>query len=585
MREDRGREILLFGSALALRLAWIFDFNRLAFFDLPTGDALFYARQAARILDGHLLGTDLSYPSSPLYPYLIAPFFLLPGRSAFAAIYVAQAILDAAHAVLLKRIGGRLFSPAAGWCAGIAWAGYGLAVFFSADMVEAVAAAFLADLFLFLAVPGEARGSPRDPGTGAWRPTERISAALTDSGAGAAFAAGCLLRPHFLPLFPLAAAAHAWMRPRDRRARSLALFALGSGALLGLSLARNAAVSGETVLISPYSGLNAYLGNHPGSRGYLSFPAGRGLRNDYDLRAAAHTYPEAVAGRPMTEAEVSRFWWLETAREAFQHPAAWAALIGRKAVLFWSSYEAPNHLDFYFFRSGSVPLSASAIPFGLIAPLALTGVALVAAGSSRGRGPIVLAVLSVSYWASVTLFFVADRFRLPATGWLCLLGGASLAEVLSRARRAPLAAAWPAALALVLGAALHAPGPERHGAREHVMLANALSGRGRLAEAEALLRRAVEIDPQGANARFNLGRLLVRAGRYEAAAEEFARAADLAPDFAAAQIALGDLARREGTPAAEAEARRRYEAALALEPYGSEAERLRRALTSSGSPG
>ena len=41
------------------------------------------------------LGEELTYPSSPLYPYLIAPFFLLGGRMTFWAIYLFQAALDA----------------------------------------------------------------------------------------------------------------------------------------------------------------------------------------------------------------------------------------------------------------------------------------------------------------------------------------------------------------------------------------------------------------------------------------------------------------------------------------------------------
>src|SRR5437867_2462147 len=114
MSEERRRELLLFGCALALRLAWVGDMSRLPFFDIPTGDALFYAQQAGRIGAGHLIGTELSYPSSPLYPYLIAPFFLLPISALFWTVFVSQALIDAAHAVLLRRAGTLLFGRMAG---------------------------------------------------------------------------------------------------------------------------------------------------------------------------------------------------------------------------------------------------------------------------------------------------------------------------------------------------------------------------------------------------------------------------------------------------------------------------------------
>ncbi|HZE87889.1 MAG TPA: glycosyltransferase family 39 protein, partial [Verrucomicrobiae bacterium] len=296
MPDGRRADLYLFLGALALRLAWAREMSALPFFDMPTSDSLFYARTAADIAAGHVVGSGLAYPSSPLYPYLIAPFFLLPGRAAFAGAYVLQALLDAGSAVLLKRTATTLFGRAAGWIAGLAWAAYGLAVFFTADLMEATAAAFFANLFLYLAV----------------RAPESASRRIVT---GAALAAAVLLRPHFLLVLPIAIAGAAWLAaPGDRRRAALFL-AAGALGLLGLSLARNVAASGEMVMVSPYSGLNAYLGNHRGASGYLEFPPGKGLRNDVDLKDAAHAYPEAREGRPLSESEVSRFWWGETLRE------------------------------------------------------------------------------------------------------------------------------------------------------------------------------------------------------------------------------------------------------------------------------
>ncbi len=109
------------------------------------------------------------------------------------------------------------------------------------------------------------------------------------------------------------------------------------------------------------------------------------------------------------------------------------------------------------------------------------------------------------------------------------------------------------------------------------MVAAALAGRGRVEEAERLLRRAVAIDPSSAVATYNLARLLISTGRGEEGRAVLVEAVRLAPDFAAAQAALGDLALASGTPEGIEEARRRYESALALEPYGREAARIREA--------
>src|SRR5262249_26753371 len=169
------------------------------------------------------------------------------------------------------------------------------------------------------------------------------------------------------------------------RRRAAAALALGAILPLGLSLARNVAASGEWVVVSPYSGLNAYLGNHRGARGYLEFPKGVGLTNDVDLKEAAHVYPEAVEGRRLSESQVSAFWWRQTLREVAADPAAWLALLARKIALFWAPRETPNHLDFDFFRAASPALSAAAIPFALAGPAALAGLALALAGGLPDR--------------------------------------------------------------------------------------------------------------------------------------------------------------------------------------------------------
>jgi len=517
------------------------------------------------------VGSELSYPSSPLYPYLIAPLYLLGGRAFFWAVYGAQAVVDAAHAVLLRRLGSSLFGPAAGWFAGIGWAGYGLAVFFTGDLMEATFAAFLATAGVACALGRADAGSER--GGNPW-PRALLGGLL--------LAAAALLRPHFLVVLPAAAAGCAWLARGGHRLRVAAAFCAGAGLLLGASLLRNAAISGEPILVSPYSGLNAYLGNHRGATGYLGFPAGKGLRNDLDLRQAAKAMPEALAGRALGEREVSAFWWRETLREIAASPAASLRLMGTKLRLFWSSQEAPNHLDFYFFREGSPALALAAVPFGLIGPISLVGIFLAAAGPLRSRRALVLCGVVAVYCAGACLFFIADRFRLPITGWLLLPAGGAAAYLLDSARSrrfAPAAAA--AAAALLLGLALHVPARGPHGARERVMVAASLMGRGRAEEAETLLRRAVEVDPNSAAARFNLGRLLSAGGRDGEAEGELREAIRIAPDFWAAHEALGDLLAREAGGWTD-ESREELRRAAEIEPYGARAEEIRRKLAAAG---
>lgn len=58
-------------------------------------------------------------------------------------------------------------------------------------------------------------------------------------------------------------------------------------------------------------------------------------------------------------------------------------------------------------------------------------------------------------------------------------------------------------------------------------------------EAQALYRRAIEVDPGHADARVNLGRLLHEEERYGEARDEYARALEAAPEHATAAFNLG----------------------------------------------
>jgi len=326
MSEGRRGDLLLFAAALLVRLAWVADLSRLPFFDLrrgtlsstpgrrrgspaaPRSEANSRTRAAPLpVPDGALLPTAGAAPPSP--------------RSGSARRSSTRPTR-----FLLRRAGAALFGPPAGWTAGIAWAGTALAVFFSGDLVEATAAAFLADLALLLLL---ARPSPARDGLAGLS----LAAALAPAAAGP---------PHD----PDRRGVPSRAAPRREA------MAVGRGApRRRVDPARRLPRPQRRRLRRadpdlPYSGLNAYLGNRAGATGYLTFPSGVGLRNDMDLKEAARLYPEAAEGRALTEGEVSRFWWRETAREIGRDPGAWAALMVRKGRLFWASYEPPNHLDF-----------------------------------------------------------------------------------------------------------------------------------------------------------------------------------------------------------------------------------------------
>ena len=100
-------------------------------------------------------------------------------------------------------------------------------------------------------------------------------------------------------------------------------------------------------------------------------------------------------------------------------------------------------------------------------------------------------------------------------------------------------------------------------AKAHCNLGDTLRDLGRLEEAEASCRRALEIKPDFANAHCNLGVTLRDFGRLKEAEASCRRALGIKPDFAEAHCNLGDTLRDLGRPE-EAEAS--YRRALEIKP-------------------
>src|ERR1700733_10321782 len=108
--------------------------------------------------------------------------------------------------------------------------------------------------------------------------------------------------------------------------------------------------------------------------------------------------------------------------------------------------------------------------------------------------------------------------------------------------------------------------PESHG-----NLGNVLRARGRLDEAAASHRRAIEVKPDYAEAHNNLGSVLRDQQRYDDAVASYRRALAIKPDFAMAHDNLGLALRSLGRLDQAASSHRR---ALVLKPGFAEAHGL-----------
>ncbi len=236
--------------------------------------------------------------------------------------------------------------------------------------------------------------------------------------------------------------------------------------------------------------------------------------------------------------EADGWWGREAIRARLSDPAGTARLVARRALLFLDNAE--HGLDYAPALDENPWRRAAPVPFALIAGLAAAG--LVALGFRGSGGGIVWSAI-LACAATPVLFYASSRYRLPASVLLCVPAGCGLAALAGalevRARRR----AWAGgACAALLAGSLAVPSADL----TRVELAGALANRavayrqaGDLGAAERDARRASELDPSSATARFDLGAVLEAAGR--AADAEVAYREALALDAASAEAA-GNLA-------------------------------------------
>ena len=552
--------------AFLLRVTHLRSLEQSPLFDAFIGDAWRYHSWAQEIAAGDWLGAGVFY-QAPLYPYFLATLYTTVGDDLWT-IRLVQALLGAAACGLLALAAARFFrSRWIGIVAGGILALYAPAIFHDALVQKSVLDTFLLCLLLYLC----SRTLDRP----------RVGLCLA---AGLALGAMVLSRENAL-LIGVALVAWLLLRPAQplrRRAAAAGALALGAALLLGPVALRNAWVGGEFHLTSSQFGHNLYIGNHPGADGtYQPLVWGRGDSEWADGRALA----EKALGRTLGPAEISAYWTdrsLDTIRD---QPLDWLGLLARKFTLLWNATEIIDTEDQYTHARYSPILAATGaiLHFGVLAPLALLGVIV---SWPRRRDLWLLYAMFGAYAATLMVFFVLARYRLPLVPLLAPFAAAALAsgpgwirgEFRTRPRK--LAVVTVA----VIGLALFANGPhiDRVGmqATNLYNLAVAQRRAGDPRAAIESLERAVAIVPVYAEAHLALANLLGGEGDFEAALAQHALAVRFAPHVAATHHAAG-LAFSES--ARFREANEAFDRAVALDPAFSEAHyynalaRLRRA--------
>lgn len=563
----RLRSALLLGLPFLVRLACWLELRDVPLFRLPLLDARIYHEMALRLANGTFERHE-PFWQPPLYPYILGLLYKL-GSASPDLVRLLQAVIGSVSCWLVFRLGQRIHNARAAW---ISWgivALYGPLILFDLQLLNVNLAIFLLLTGLNWLAEAADRGTAPEERV---RRVRRIS--LREewrwAAAGLALGLACITVATSVVLLPLIGI---WVfrrvRPEphgseesgrpagreERRSRLVqaALFLTAAALPILVVTAGNLAVSGEPVLISYNGGINFWIGNNPEYERTVALRPGRAwiALNEEPRRAGVTGY-----GATST-------WWLQRSLSWIaSDPGAWIALLLHKSRLFLQAYEIPRNQEIYPFRPDSITLRpllwvhGIGFPFGILLPLAAGGIFSLLRHWPRARPRrsfvALVAWIALALSATVVLFFVTERYRLPVVPLLALMAGGGLAlwieEWRRQARRRLIAPALVVlAVAVLANTGLPAM-PRLFNSDAYSDLGLFHQGTGALEDAVRAYEQALERDPENLDAANNLGGILLGQGRVDAAAALFRKILVAYPDDPGANLNLGSVYFHKGEP-------------------------------------
>jgi 4-amino-4-deoxy-L-arabinose transferase-like glycosyltransferase len=400
----------IFLIALLVRLLFLWQIKDGPFFPLLLGDAESYDTWAREIASGNYFGNIVFY-QTPFYPYFLGLIYTVFGRD-LLILRLIQATVGAFSCLLVAKAGGKIFSHRSGYIAGILLTFYPVAIIFDLMIQKAVLGLFFQALMLFCL--SKIILEKKIPLRWSWF-------------TGITIGCFCLNRENaqiYIPLMLLWFGYHGFHRPLSRNFAPVICFILGLATVFVPVALRNKIVGDEFILTTSQLGSNFYIGNNKASTGlYQPLIKDRG---DWKFeRIDATQIAEEKVGHQLTPREVSRFWLKQTFLEISEEPFRWLKLLAKKWFLFFNSIEFPDTDDPMMFLEGALLMQFLwyLYHFGVLIPLAAGGIYFT---KDKWKRLWPLYAMVFAYAASVTLFFLFSRYRLPIVAIVVLFAGAGL---------------------------------------------------------------------------------------------------------------------------------------------------------------
>jgi len=514
--------------AVVVRIIYLYEICDNPFFRHLMVDENSYDRWARRIAAGEWFGKEIFY-QDPLYPYFLGAIYSVIGRD-FLWVRVIQLFIGSVTCVLIYLLGTSFFDHKTGMAAGVIAALYRPFFYFEAMFLKTFLAVFLLCVFLLLLICARSRRS-----------------FFMWVVAGFVLGLLALVRANSLTL---AGGVVVWLLATRREDESLKRKLIAAaGFLAGLMIvicsvcARNYIVGKDLVILTSQGGQNLFIGNNPSNHNgryqppiYIR-PSPKYEQIDFLVRAEIRT------GKKLRPSEASAYWFGRTFSYIRNQPRHWLKLMWTKFRLFWNWYEVPDNQNFYFFSQYSCLLRMPLPNFHAVAALGLAGMVLCL---SQWRKLLLLYLAVILYSATVVVFYVFGRYKLPVVPPLMIFAAfAALSLPAMIAQKKYLIPAAAVSLTIVfmlfLGADVRPGDYVIDRANAHCRLGGIYIKEKKLDDALSAYGRALEIAPRYWAAHYGLGHTYERRRELDAALESYELAKRYNPGSVDPYIRMGHI--------------------------------------------
>jgi 4-amino-4-deoxy-L-arabinose transferase-like glycosyltransferase len=506
---------VIFTLALLVRLIYFYQAGDNPTFLTPIIDSAAYHHAAHKLATEGIFGRQFFWQSF-FYPFFLSRLYSLTASSIVAA-KLFNLVLGSVTAVLIYVLAKKLFSRQTAVIAALIFAFYGPCISFEAELLTTAWACFFSVLLVLLLI------KTAEPGA-----KNRLCLI-----AGICAGLSIITRAPFVPFVVASGIWLVWKlwrnSPTRRSAALKTLSFIGPAAAIPMMVGLLSYIETGCFYPLPRSGsVNLYVGNNPNSEQTLMVRPGEPWR---DLIATPRTHGIK------DKREQAHFFMQKFLNYVKNNPAGYLKGLLNKASQFCCSREVPRNIDVYINRKYSSLMSvltfkigSFGFPFGLLLPLAVTGIAL-----NFRRIPIVLLLFLLLYPLSLVLVFVCARYRAPTIPILCIPAALTIQQI-SRAlkvrRFAKAALLILVVSTLAIAAGIDGPfAPEKYDyeAEMYYCVAFEHYNKADYIKAHEYVSKAIARRQDYADAYALLGMIYSRMGRPDLAVEYLSKSLEIYP--------------------------------------------------------